>query len=96
MASCIAMTSAWKTLQWSGRRNETFMSSSGENSPPPVWELSLEPSGYMLTAFSSWCGRLSQSVRVGMKILYLLSKLTIGGTQSALCGTDVWFARILE
>jgi len=42
------------------------MSRSGEKSPPPVWELSLEPSVYMLTAFSNWCGRLSQSVRVSM------------------------------
>jgi len=56
------------------------MSISGEKTPPPVWELSLEPSVYMLTAFSNWCGRLSQSLRVGMKILYLLSKLTMGGT----------------
>jgi len=36
-------------LNWSCRRNETFMSSSGEKTPPPVWELSLEPSMYMLT-----------------------------------------------
>jgi len=56
------------------------MSSSGEKGPSPVWELSLEPSLYMLTAFSYWCGRLSQSVRVGMKILNFLSKLTMGGT----------------
>jgi len=56
------------------------MSSSGEKTPPHFWELSLEPSVYMLTAFSNWCGRLSQSVRVGMKILSLLSKLTMGGT----------------
>jgi len=56
------------------------MSSSGEKTPPPVWQLSLEPSVYMLTAFSNLCRRLSQSVRVGMKILYLLSKLTMGGT----------------
>jgi len=74
------MTSAWKTLQWSGKWNQTFMSSSEEKTLPPVWELSMEPSVYMLTAFSNWCGRLSQSVRVGMKILYLLSKLTVGGT----------------
>jgi len=74
------MTSAWQTLQWSGRRNEPCMSSSGEKTPPPARELSLEPSMYMLTALSNWCGRLSQSVRVGMKILYLLSKLTMGGT----------------
>jgi len=43
------MTSVWKTLQWSGKRNETFMSSSGEKTPPPVWELSWEPPVYMLT-----------------------------------------------
>jgi len=34
VASCVAITSAWKTLQWSGRGNETFMSSSGEKTPP--------------------------------------------------------------
>jgi len=56
------------------------MSSSGEKTPPPVWKLSLEPSVYMLTAFLNWCGRLSQPVRVGMKILHLRSKLTMGGT----------------
>jgi len=56
------------------------MSSSEEKTPPPVWELGLEPSVYMLTAFSNWRGRLSQSVRVGKKILYLFSKLTISGT----------------
>jgi len=56
------------------------MSNSAEKTPPPDWELSLEPSVYMLTAFSNWCGRLSQSERVGMKILYLHSKLTMGGT----------------
>jgi len=54
------------------------MYSSGEKTPLPVWELSLEPFVYMLTAFSNWCGRLSQSVWVG--ILYLLSKLTMVGT----------------
>jgi len=54
------------------------MSSSGEKTPPPVWELSSEPSMYMLTAFSNWCWRLSQSLRVGMKTLYLLSTLSMG------------------
>jgi len=54
------------------------MSGSGQKTAPPVWELSLEPSVYMLTAFSNWCERLSQSVRVGKMILYLLSKLTMG------------------
>jgi len=55
------------------------MSSSGEKTPPPVWELSLEPSVYILTAFPiGVVGCLV--VRVGMKNLYLLSKLTLGGT----------------
>jgi len=72
------------------------MSSSGEKTPPPVWELGLEPSVYMLTAFSNWCGKLTHSVRVSMKILYLLSKLTMGGTYSVICGKDVCFVRILE
>jgi len=31
MASWIAMTFAWKTLQWSGRRNETLISSTRES-----------------------------------------------------------------
>jgi len=56
------------------------MSSLGEKTSPPVWELILEPSVYMLTAFSNWCGRLSQFVRVGIKILYFLSKSTMYGT----------------
>jgi len=56
------------------------MSSSGEKTPTPAWELCLEPYAYMFTAFSNWCGRLSQSVRVGMKILYLLSKLSMTGS----------------
>jgi len=73
------MTSAWKTLQWSDRCNETLISSSGLKTPPPAWELSLELSVYMLTAFSNCCARLSQSVREGMKIWYLLSKLTMCG-----------------
>jgi len=56
------------------------MSNSGEKTTPPVGELSLETSVYMLTTFSKWCERLSQSVRVGIKILYLFSKLAMGGT----------------
>jgi len=72
------------------------MSSSGEETPPPVWKLSLEPSVYMLTAVSNWSGRLSRSVRVGMKVLYLLSKLTMGRKKSVLRCKDVCFDMIFE
>jgi len=33
-----------RTFKIPGRRNETLMSSSGEKTPLPAWELSLEPS----------------------------------------------------
>jgi len=62
------------------------MSSAGENTAPPVWDISLEPSVYMLTAFPHWCGRLPQSVRVGMKIFYFFSNVF---TLSVMRGMDI-------
>ena len=42
--SLIAVISAWKTLQWSGKRNAILVSDLAEKTPPPTRLSSLDPS----------------------------------------------------
>jgi len=66
------------------------MSSSVLKISPPVWDLSLEPSVYMLTAFSNWCERLSQSVRVGND---LVSSFEVDNGLNVVC--NIWYGYMI-